>query len=165
MKNYMMLFILLIIYSCYPKKTNLISTTHYDQQGIAYTNLDDEEMVKTIDSAKQTFKIFESFFNDSISYNYSIKVGIPYENGKEQLWLNEIIKKENKYYGRIYNQPLFLKNVKYKDFIEIPFELISDWMILKQDSLIAGGFTWRLLRNRMPAEDRKIFDQETQIKY
>ena len=165
MKNYLILITSLFLLSCSPKKTKQIYSTLYGKNGIAYTNLDDDEMVKTIDSAKQTFKQFEAFFDDTIAYNYSIKVGIPYAYGKEQLWLNEISKKENKYFGRVSNNPVFVKNLKYNDYIEIPLHLISDWLVLKHDTLLAGGYTLRLLRNRLPKEERKIFDDQTQIKH
>ncbi len=35
---------------------------------------------------------------------------------------------------------------------------ISDWMIVENNTLV-GGYTIRVLRNRLSAEDRKKFDQ------
>ena len=87
------------------------------------------------------------------------------ENGNiEHIWIGNIQKIESgKYIGVIDNLPEKIKSVKLGDTVQIEKKEISDWMYIKKSEL-HGGYTIRLLRERMTEEERKKFDAESGMK-
>ena len=70
------------------------------------------------------------------------------------------LKYENgKYIGIVGNLPEKLKSVKLDDTVEIERKDITDWMYIINSKLY-GGYTVRLLRNRMTESERQKFDSE-----
>ena len=55
-------------------------------------------------------------------------------------------------------KPLDVKTVTFGDQTEVLPSKISDWMIVEDNKLI-GGYTIRVLRDRMPDDKKKEFDQ------
>lgn len=153
-----------IIHSCqWEANKKLQSETALNTKGISLINYDDDEMIDAIKTARTTFHEFESFIDDSDDRYFAIKIGILYPGGKEHLWVADVVKEDSVYYGRVDNQPEYTDKVKLNDIIAIPKNIISDWMVIENNQIIAGGYTLKLIRNRMTPEEQKAFDEESQL--
>ncbi|QKX05851.1 DUF2314 domain-containing protein [Aquimarina sp. TRL1] len=123
----------------------------------------DMEMNNAITKANETFNLFkETFQNDSVNkYYFSIKqkYDTP-DGGNEHLWVGQIILNQSDYYGIIGNEPISILKVKLGDTVRIDKKQISDWMIVdNSNGKVKGGYTIRVLRNRMSETERNQFDQ------
>jgi uncharacterized protein YegJ (DUF2314 family) len=122
----------------------------------------DKEMIAAIEKARTTFKEFElAFSSKQTVYQYfAIKRRFNTPNGGEHIWLTQITKANNEYYGIVNNLPNTTKDIKIGDKIKIDKKNISDWMFIDKGNILYGGYTIRLLRHRMSAKDREEFDEE-----
>ena len=128
---------------------------------------DDAEMNKAIEKAKQTIDSFDYAFKNypKVFTFFSLKKKFEEDGNVEHIWIGNIQGETNgKYVGVIDNLPEKIKNVKLGDTIEIDKKDISDWMYLKNNSELHGGYTIRLLRERMTEDERKKFDAESGMK-
>lgn len=126
----------------------------------------DVEMNKSIEKAKQTLDSFDYAFknNTRIFTFFGLKKKFEENGNVEHIWIRNIQGFENgKYIGVIDNLPEKIKSVKLGDTVEINEKDISDWMYIKNSEL-HGGYTIRLLRERMTEEERKKFDRESGMK-
>ncbi|MFH6945016.1 YegJ family protein [Flavobacterium sp. FlaQc-50] len=158
----LLLFLSFYIISCHSQK----KIERENQSTIYKVTEDDIEMNKAIEKAKQTLDSFDYAFknNNRIFTFFGLKKRFE-ENGKiEHIWIGNIQKFEKgKYIGVIDNFPEIIKGIKLLDTVEIEKKDISDWMYI-QNSELRGGYTLRLLRDRMTVEERKKFDAQSRIK-
>ena len=127
---------------------------------------DDAEMNKAIEKAKQTLDSFDYAFknNSRVFTFFGLKKRFEENGNVEHIWIGNIQGETNgKYVGVIDNLPEKIKSIKLGDTIEIDKKDISDWMYLKNSEL-HGGYTIRLLRERMTVDERKKFDAESGMK-
>ncbi|GHN01692.1 hypothetical protein WSM22_31810 [Cytophagales bacterium WSM2-2] len=82
------------------------------------------------------------------------------ENGQaEHIWLTDVSYDESSnFFGHIGNVPINVTNVKEGQKVGVPFENVSDWMILENGKLI-GGYTIRAIRDTMSDKERIAFDR------
>ena len=123
----------------------------------------DIEMNNSIEKAKQTIDSFDyALQNPNLTFNsFSLKKKFEENGNIEHIWLANIQKlTADGYIGIINNLPEKIKSVKLGDTVEIKKNEISDWMYLNNSEL-HGGYTIRLLRNRMTEEERKNLDAES----
>lgn len=158
----LLLFFSILILSC-----NSNSKIERENEPTIYNvGEDDAEMNKAIQKAKQTIDSFDFAYknNSRVFVFFGLKKKFV-ENGiVEHIWIGNIQGMESgKYVGVIDNLPEKLKSVKLGDTVEIDKKDVSDWMYLKNSEL-HGGYTIRLLRERMTEEERKKFDAESGMK-
>lgn len=166
MKNgtYFLLFVITIFCSCNTNEQKRIIAK--DSIGIIVLASDDKKMAEAITTAQSSLSKFDSaLFSNNENYNtFSLKVRFPYgEDNGEHIWLREITKKKGVYVGIVNNDPEYVSNVKFDDTIKVNPTTISDWMYLDND-ILRGGFTTRLLRNRMSNSERAQFDSSNYFK-
>ncbi|OXA94910.1 DUF2314 domain-containing protein [Flavobacterium hercynium] len=147
-------------------KNNVEKTGATQAASIFKVEDDDIEMANAILKAKQTFNEFETAIRSENSNlkGFSLKKGYQSYKGVELLWIANIMvyEKKNKYVGIVKNVPEYTKDVKYDDITEISNDEVSDWLYL-DNGVVKGGYTLRLLRNRMTAAERKQFDAESHL--
>jgi uncharacterized protein YegJ (DUF2314 family) len=88
---------------------------------------------------------------------FALKTKFDSPDGAEHIWVKDIEIKNGRYFGVIDNAPTSIPNLKVGDAIEV--HNITDWMYI-DNGVLRGGYTIRLLRDRMSAEERKAFDTE-----
>lgn len=119
-----------------------------------------EAMVK----AKQNISQFEKALKDNNSEfkNFGVKIAFASDIGDEYLWISTIVysKEKNVYAGIVNSNPMYTKLVKYDEIVEFKLEDVADWMYFKGNLLI-GGYTIRVLRDRMSNKERENFDKES----
>ncbi|WP_310556066.1 DUF2314 domain-containing protein [Flavobacterium sp.] len=127
---------------------------------------DDKEMDNAIINAKESLSKFDISLksNDTILKHFCLKKAFKTPMGDEHIWIESIMysTKLEKYIGILGNEPLYVKNVKKGDIIEIDIDEISDWSYLEGNKSkgykLIGGFTTRLLVSRMSKSERIDFD-------
>ena len=122
---------------------------------------EDPEMNSAIAQARSTVDTFiTSLQNPGQNQTYfSIKAKIVDGEHSEHMWLYDVGFDGNQFQGKIGNNPLNVKNVSLGDDLVLGPSEISDWMIVEDNTLV-GGYTIRVIRNRLSDEDRKKFDQD-----
>jgi uncharacterized protein YegJ (DUF2314 family) len=70
----------------------------------------------------------------------------------------------NKYAGTVNSPPVYTKEVKHDEVVEIEKNEISDWIYF-DNGILQGGYTIRILRDRMTKEERKEFDEKSGYKF
>ena len=129
------------------------------EQNIYLANNNDEEMNIAIKTAKQTIEKFDDALKSKNSEYNNFALKVCFDN-KEHIWISNITIKDNEYYGIVNNIPEYVKDIHFGDSIKINKDNISDWMYTDNKKLV-GGFTLRLIRNRMSEVERKQFDSES----
>ena len=150
----------LILLSCSQSKND---KTQRDNEPDVY-NLEDSDtgINNAIAKANETLNQFETILkNDDQHLNYySIKQSFPTSNGGgENIWVGQIKLVKGNYSGIIGNEPIYTKAVKLGETITVDKSKISDWMIIDGTTgKTKGGYTIRVLRDRMSTEEKKQFD-------
>lgn len=134
-----------------------------DSTDITIIQQDDQEMNGAITLAQSSLNKFDSalFSNDSNFTSFALKVRFSYgDNNGEHIWLTDITKTKGEYFGIVNNEPEYVSALKLYDTIKILKKDISDWMYLDK-SILRGGFTIRLIRNRMTEIERAEYDSSS----
>jgi uncharacterized protein YegJ (DUF2314 family) len=149
--------LLFIIISCYSCATKSQTTDTSDP--VINIQDDDAKMNEAIKKASQSFKVFEAAFNSKKkTYSYfTIKIPFAVTGGHEHIWISDISKEKDGYFGIVDNLPESATTVKQGDKIKIETEKLSDWMFV-EDGKLRGGYTFRVLLKRMTPEERKEFE-------
>lgn len=123
---------------------------------------DDAEMNMAMETAKKTLDSFDYALknNGNPLAFFSLKKRFVENENVEHIWVGSIYFENGKYFGFIDNLPEIVKGFKVGDSVEVSKEDISDWMYV-EDSKLHGGYTIRLLRNRMTETERENFDKES----
>jgi uncharacterized protein YegJ (DUF2314 family) len=133
-----------------------------DSETIYTVTGEDKEMNEAIETANKTIDNFKkALISNDPNYKYfALKRRFNTAKGGEHIWISNIKIVNDNYYGVVDNLPESTDEVKLGDTIKIEPDKISDWMFLDEDKLI-GGYTIRVLRNRMTEKERKQFDKES----
>ncbi|MBW1656631.1 YegJ family protein [Flavobacterium quisquiliarum] len=122
----------------------------------------DEEMNAAILKANETLDDFNSGLINPKAESHALKVKFTNSSGTEHMWVGNIVFKDGKYSGILNNEPEYVKEYRSGDQIEVDPSKISDWMYIENGKLF-GGYTIKVLRNRMSEEERKQFDEESDM--
>lgn len=120
----------------------------------------DQEMNEAIKKATQTLNEFNVALSNPEIEDQALKVKFENSTDVEHMWIGDIEYADGKYSGILTNEPEYIKEYKMGDKIDIDNSKISDWMYIENGKLF-GGFTIKVLRNRMSEEERKQFDEES----
>ncbi len=123
---------------------------------------EDKEMNAAIAKANQTLKDFNDGLTNPNADSQALKVKFSNSKGIEHMWIGDIEYKNGKYSGILNNTPEYVTEYKPGDKIDIDASKISDWMYLINGKLF-GGYTMRVLRDRMSEDEKKQLDQESGI--
>lgn len=152
-------FILLCLISC-KNSENSEKTERKDQPDIYNVKGSDTEMNAAIEKANQTLTDFNTaLLNPEIEVK-SLKVKFQNETDVEHIWLTDVEFKDGQYSGILDNEPEYITDHKIGDTINVDSKNISDWMYIENGKLF-GGYTIKVLRNRMSESERKQFDAES----
>ena len=118
----------------------------------------DPEMLAAINKARAEFGHFLAALTHPVDgqQSFLVKVGFTEGDQVEHIWLADLDLSGAKPRGVIANEPE-LKRLDFKQSVEFDPRYISDWMYIDHGKLV-GGYTTRLLRQRMSPEERKQFD-------
>ena len=119
---------------------------------------DDPDMSAAIDTARQTIEQFlDAFFSPKDGQTaFLLKVRFADGDQVEHVWVADLEVTESTFRGVIANEPR-LSTLRFKQTVEFEPRDVTDWMFLERGKLI-GGYTTRLVRQRMSAGERDAFD-------
>lgn len=120
---------------------------------------DDKEMNSAIELANKTLIDFDEALKFSENENFALKIRYDINDKSERIWAVNIEKIDDDYFGIIDNLPNSVIDIKLTDKVKIVKDKISDWMFSKKGNLL-GGFTIRVIRNRMSQLEKEKFDKE-----
>jgi uncharacterized protein YegJ (DUF2314 family) len=123
---------------------------------------DDQAMNAAIAQAQKTVGDFitDMEIRKNSAAERTLKVRFETDAGAEHIWVGEVGISGKTFSGRLKNEPLNIKNLKYGDAVTFSREQISDWLIVS-DGKVRGGFTIKVARKQLPAEEQRAFDEET----
>lgn len=148
----------LILSACDKKK--LDKTERQGEPDIYNVAGTDVGMNAAMLKAKSKMGDFDTALASGNYIGYAIKVRFNKpDGGGEHIWLNKIYKKGPEYWGVVNDDPEWTKEVKFGDTLKIDNAKISDWMYIDGMKL-KGGYTIKLLRNRMSETERAAFDKD-----
>lgn len=151
--------ITLIIF-CFISCKNSDKVERENQPDIYDVKSTDNEMNAAIEKANQTLTDFNAaLLNPEIEVK-SLKVKFQNETDAEHIWLSNIEFKDGKYSGVLDNEPEYITEYKIGDKVNVDSKNISDWMYIDNGKLY-GGYTIKVLRNRMSEDEKKQFDAES----
>jgi uncharacterized protein YegJ (DUF2314 family) len=156
------LLLISVFNACNSKQQNADTVT---QPNIAQVNSDDEDMNDAISQARLDFNIFDTAYKNH-HYNkddFSVKVRFKTDNGGEHIWADSITYKNGSYYGILDEDAVAVDNVKAGDRVKINPENISDWLF-SDHGIMRGGYTIKVIRNKMSPEKRAHFDSTYYLK-
>ncbi len=112
---------------------------------------DDAEMKAAIQKARAGLPEFWEIFENPKKgeTDFCLKVKIIDKNGTEHFWVTSIKRREDKIYGKIGNDPRVVRSVKFGQEVEVPEEMISDWLFLRNGKMV-GNYTMRAVFKYMP---------------
>ena len=125
---------------------------------------EDPEMEAAIVSAKQSFGNFLKAFVRPSPQQRSFLVKIAYIAGgqNEHIWLADLRLSPKPLRGVVANEPVS-QGIKFKQLLEFEPAQITDWMYV-EDGYLVGGYTTRLIRDRLSPEARKAMDANAPFK-
>jgi uncharacterized protein YegJ (DUF2314 family) len=130
--------------------------------GIIDVDANDPEMLATMRKARAELPQFLEAVqhHDRSSHNFAVK--LPFADGKqkEYIWLGEPAFENGKWYGTVDNTPEYTHAVKEGERVAFDTANVADWNYTRNGELV-GGYSVRLLRNRMTREERAEFDKST----
>ena len=122
---------------------------------------DDREMIDAMAKARATLGEFERRLAEPPAAQTMIIIKGRFEDGDEveHMWIDQISVTAEGYRGVLGNEPMKLTNVKAGDTVLVARHDVSDWVAV-DDGRLVGGYTMRVIRARLPAEERANFDAQ-----
>ena len=120
------------------------------------TTTDDTQMNNAMVIANSRFGQFDSAFR-SRHYDqskFSIKLRFSNPNGHEYIWITDIALQNGQYWGVLSDTPATSINARLGDRLQIDRKDVADWLYGK-DSVLHGGYTIRVLEQRMSKKERE----------
>jgi uncharacterized protein YegJ (DUF2314 family) len=120
----------------------------------------EEEMIAAIRHAQLTLGDFFAAYERPRDGQNSFLLKVAFEEGEsiEHIWLADVQFSSSGSRGVVANEPS-MSSLRYKQVVEFDPMRITDWMYV-EDGRLVGGFTTRLLRDRMTPAERARMDTE-----
>ncbi|MBC8060797.1 MAG: DUF2314 domain-containing protein [Clostridiaceae bacterium] len=146
-----------------------LSVEKRGDESVINVKSEDKEMNQIIEKARQSVNDFLKELNNPSTSGTDFSVKYPFatdagsESSKEHIWLVNIEKNNDKYYGVVANEPFYIKNMKIDDKVEFNIEEISDWKYIENGFLV-GGKSIIYFYNQMPDGEKKDFEKAAGFK-
>jgi len=132
---------------------------------IVFVAEDDKEMNAAMEKARKSVEDFIKVFQSRQKGQSDFGVKVAIRDGKkvEHFWVAIAEFDGKQFGGTISNDPMLVKTVKAGDRVKVDKDKISDWMYVEKKKLV-GGYTVRVLRDRLTPEERKALDDSIPYK-
>jgi len=145
--------------SCSEADAPLPKTERPGQPTVYNIRAEDAEMSAAMLMARNSIGDFRHrLINPPPGQSYlSLKARIKAGDAVEHIWLEDVSIVGDSFRGTIGNEPVDVTTVKLGQLVTVPLDRVSDWMAIEDDRLV-GGYTLRVIRNRMTPIEREEFD-------
>ena len=133
---------------------------------ITYVPEDDPVMQSAIERARATVpELLRHLRNPSATQTYA-SVKLPLHDGEtvEHVWLADVKYDGERFHGRIDNEVELLRGWRLGDTVSVVPDSISDWLVI-DDSIASGGFSIRVLRDRLSDRERAQWDADLPYRF
>ena len=132
---------------------------------IVFYDDDKPKMNDAIEEARRTLRsFFDAFLNPKPNQTtFLLKVEFSEGNQVEHIWVADIDASLFPIQGTIANRPN-LESIRFKQRVEFHPSKISDWMYI-EDGYLVGGFTTKVIRQGLTAEERVKYDANAPYKF
>ena len=126
---------------------------------------DDAEMLAAINKARGTLReFFDALVQPQLGReSFLLKVAFRRGDDVEHIWLADLDFSGPEPRGVVANEPR-IPGLRFMQQVPFAPADITDWMYLDGGRLV-GGYTTRLIRDRMSPEERKEFDASAPYKF
>jgi uncharacterized protein YegJ (DUF2314 family) len=140
------------------------SSTSQKDDHVITISAGDKEMNAAISEAQSTLTNFiATLASPQPNQKYFLVKGkFASGNAVEHIWVADVTFDGKVFRGVIANDPEILSGLSFKQHVEVQPIQVSDWMFI-QDGKLVGGYTLRVLRDRMTEQERR--DQDAKIPY
>jgi len=127
---------------------------------VAYVAESDGRLREATRNAQQSLDGFVQALQQPRPTHNNHAVKATFQDGKqiEALWLTDLKFDGKLFQGTVSNEPVQLKNVHLGSKVSVEAAQVTDWMLVDSGRLV-GGYTIRAVRENLPLEDRKRFEQ------
>ncbi len=125
----------------------------------------DAEMHRAVLEARRNVGIFIAALKNPAGGRHDFEVKKPFvQNGEvEHIWLSQVEFSGNRFHGLVDNRPKKIKGLKFGARASVNPDEISDWAFVDNGKLV-GGYTIRALSRNLSPEQRRNFENETQVR-
>lgn len=126
---------------------------------------EDPEMAAAMARARDTLPQFISALRlpTPAQTDFAIKVGFGDGQDTEYMWLAPVSYDGTHFKGKLDGDPVQVRDLKSGDAVTVEPARVADWMYI-EDGRMVGGYTTRLLRDRMTPEQRRQYDESRAFK-
>jgi uncharacterized protein YegJ (DUF2314 family) len=141
------------------------STTAKRSGSVVAVKNDDPEMTAAMARAQETLPQFISSLRlpSPSQSDFTIKVGFTDGGDTEYMWVTPVTYDGTRFNGKLDNEPVQVRNVKLGDAVSVEPARVADWMYVDNGKLV-GGYTLRVLRDRMTPAQRRSYDESRPFK-
>ncbi len=116
----------------------------------------DPEMNRAIAQARKTLPEFVALYRAGKGERHAVKVAIPYDRGREHIWMNLTAVEGDVFIGKIANDPVHLGNLNRGDSYRAGSAMVSDWNYMS-DGQMHGSYTTRVaIKKLTPTQVREL---------
>jgi uncharacterized protein YegJ (DUF2314 family) len=127
---------------------------------VAYVADNDGRLREASRRAQQSLQSFVDALErpQATQLNHAVKATFQDGKDSEAIWLTALRFDGKEFHGTVSNEPVHLKNVHLGSKVSIEAAKVNDWMMVDNGRLV-GGYTIRVVRENLPPDDRKRFEQ------
>ena len=124
------------------------NSENWDLENTRNVKVGDANYLKAMDDAKKNLPTFFEFLKHKQINKFNFYIKSKYSEGEriEHLWFVVDSVKGRNLICILDNVPLNLKSIKLNDTLSINTEEIEDWIVYKQDSIVAGNYLARIIQ-------------------
>lgn len=116
----------------------------------------DREMNRAIAEARKTLPDFVALYRSGKGERHAVKVAIPYDRGREHVWMNLTAVEGDVFVGQIANVPVHLEKLSRGDSYRAGSAMVSDWNYMS-DGQMHGSYTTRVaIKKLTPTQVREL---------
>ncbi|MGX1788714.1 DUF2314 domain-containing protein [Bosea sp. NPDC055332] len=116
----------------------------------------DREMNRAIAEARKTLPDFLALYRGGKGERHAVKVAIPYDRGREHIWMNLTAVEGDVFIGRIANDPVHLDNLNRGDSYRAGSAMVSDWNYMSGGQM-HGSYTTRVaIKKLTPTQVKEL---------
>jgi uncharacterized protein YegJ (DUF2314 family) len=154
-----MLPVLAALIACSDRNNELVETKREGEPTVYSVEAEDIEMNAAMAQARETISQFrERLTSPPATQTYlTLKVRLGSDDAVEHIWIETVELVGEKFKGVIANEPIHASTPALGQSITVSLDRVSDWMAIDSGKLV-GGYTLRVLRDRMAPDQRAEFD-------
>lgn len=129
---------------------------------MSYVAAEDAEMNASIETARASLQTFKAALRSrpAGADSFAVKVAFTYgRDSQEHIWLTEPSFSSGRVSGLVGNEPVNATFLRLGQNVSAPDSDVSDWMFV-ESGVLRGGYTLRVLLNRLPPLERERQLQE-----